>query len=284
MSRRGALHALRQVVDRLLELPLEAGQLRGLGLRDRVVARAAGRALDLRDQQRGVLCGPGRGRLREDGAFAARGADEAPATVRLAGDAALARAPEALGVVQLHAAHRRRLQQAALRQVRDADLVAHLDVPAGAQDVVGVCVVPHRVREAGVRHEGREEVGGVALRSVRVLEAVQDPDLDQPLQGDPVGRGDQLLHEDLRSLARLLDVLVVEEQQVPLGLLGGAGQAGGLRALRVLQLLLGEGLQGAPVPQRLVVEVIIVGLDQGLESPPGRGLRVLLDDVQGALH
>mmetsp|Transcript_50226 Transcript_50226/g.144794 ORF Transcript_50226/g.144794 Transcript_50226/m.144794 type:complete len:213 (+) Transcript_50226:499-1137(+) len=174
---------LRVVVNYVLQLFLVRRQLSGFRLGNLVAATAALDASQLGWQEPGVLGWSRDRRLGEHDALTAGslGAPQAAARVDRARSATLAVAPESLRVVKLHAPDRRGLQQAAFGQVGDADLIANLDVLAASQDVVGGVVVPHGVGETRVRHERGEKVGRITLWIVRVLEAVQDPNLDQAL-------------------------------------------------------------------------------------------------------
>mmetsp|Transcript_84255 Transcript_84255/g.257293 ORF Transcript_84255/g.257293 Transcript_84255/m.257293 type:complete len:207 (+) Transcript_84255:312-932(+) len=166
-------------VEEVLQLLLKRSQFLRLLLGHGPAAVGALGAHQVRGQQRGAAFGGARrGRESEDAAFLAIRALEAAAIVVHARRAEGAIAPELLRLVELHAPRRRGLQQAALRQVRDAHFVADLDLPAATQNMVPAVVMPHRVGPTRVRHEGGKEVRGVALRVIRILKAVQDPDLD----------------------------------------------------------------------------------------------------------
>mmetsp|Transcript_47298 Transcript_47298/g.137725 ORF Transcript_47298/g.137725 Transcript_47298/m.137725 type:complete len:260 (+) Transcript_47298:474-1253(+) len=236
---------LRVLVHQFLRLPFEGRQLAGLRLGHGVVALVARGAGPLRGQQ-GAVLGRARGRrLGKDLALAAFRALDPSAEIVFARRAPLAVAPETLRVVQLHPPRRRRLQQTVFRQVRDANLVTDLDLPAATQHMVRVGVVPDGVWEARVGHEGGEEISRVSLGVVGIFEAVQDPDLQQPLHDDRIGARRDLLDDDLGGLGRLRDFIVVKQQQVVLDLGRRAREPA---ELGIFELLLGQGLDGAPIP------------------------------------
>mmetsp|Transcript_60986 Transcript_60986/g.178340 ORF Transcript_60986/g.178340 Transcript_60986/m.178340 type:complete len:200 (-) Transcript_60986:582-1181(-) len=143
---------LLQRVHELRERPLPAAELGCLVLREPVAAGGAGGPHHGLCRRHAGLRRAGPGRRSEDRADEALGAREAAAGVLAAG-AALAGAPEALGLVEVPAALRAGAQQPVLAEVGDADLVARRDVAAGAEHMDVARVVPECIGEARVRHE-----------------------------------------------------------------------------------------------------------------------------------
>mmetsp|Transcript_16249 Transcript_16249/g.40087 ORF Transcript_16249/g.40087 Transcript_16249/m.40087 type:complete len:244 (-) Transcript_16249:621-1352(-) len=99
-----------------------------------------------------------------------------------ASDTPFAGAHEVLAFFEALSSGGRGLEQRFFREVAAADFVAlpHLAPRAQNEERV-VLVVPHHVWEAAVRHEAGHEVRTVTQRALRVLEAVQDPHLQQAL-------------------------------------------------------------------------------------------------------
>mmetsp|Transcript_27781 Transcript_27781/g.78645 ORF Transcript_27781/g.78645 Transcript_27781/m.78645 type:complete len:206 (+) Transcript_27781:581-1198(+) len=174
------LHPPFAALQLLLQPPLLLQELPRLCLRDSRLAVPANYADELDRAPRVSL------RAAEHPAHAAPlRTPEASAEVALA-CAPGARANKMLGVPEVLAPRGHRLEQRVLREVRHRDLVLGGDHAAGPQHEVVTFVVPDCVRQARVGHEGGHEVRGVPEGVVRVLEAVEDPDLEQPLEVEGV--------------------------------------------------------------------------------------------------